>query len=218
MPRSSCSPQRSRSRADDRATSAKPAVTTVPGPKGIVAVLGPSDAWALTGIASDGRSISIVKNEGACADFHHADVEEVDGGLRVDVVNRELIAWAPGSEHEGEEFACDAIGYSVRHVISLPRPLGEDSIYGKCAESGTTPCSISETEGPGACRTGLQPPELCPEQVERLAHWRDVVGSMKCPALAKLQKLRDATESNDRFEALQAISERQRKLNCPQHR
>jgi PBP1b-binding outer membrane lipoprotein LpoB len=49
---------------------------------------------------------------------------------------------------------------------------------------------------------------------ERLAHWQDVVKSMKCPELNDLEQKRLAIQFNDQAESLVAIHDRQAKLHC----
>lgn len=49
---------------------------------------------------------------------------------------------------------------------------------------------------------------------ERLAHWEDVVKTMRCAELADLEQKRLAIQFNDQAESLVAIHDRQAKLHC----
>ena len=88
--------------------------------------------WVLERISRDGTTIWIVGKENMCDQFDHADVVEIEDGLRVDVFNRVPRRPRP----------CTSELAVVRHRVDLPRPLGGDMIYGGCAPDAT-PCRVT---------------------------------------------------------------------------
>jgi hypothetical protein len=89
--------------------------------------------WALERVSKDGAVIWIWTIDGGCDPtlpnrFHHAEVREVAGGLRVIAFN---IVFIPVEARN----RCLLPLYRRRHRVELPRPLGGDKIIGECVPS-----------------------------------------------------------------------------------
>ena len=99
-------------------------------PKGYRAKLGLA-TWALERVSADGTVIWIRSEESGCNSFHHAEFREVKGGLRVIALDRVLIP--------KRGYGCLLPLIARRHRVELPRPLGQDRIFGECVPGDETP-------------------------------------------------------------------------------
>ena len=81
--------------------------------------------WALERISKDGTAIWILTAESGCNRFHHVNVREVAGGLRVVAFD---VVYIPVRENYG----CPLPLYRDVRRVELPRPLGGDTILGEC--------------------------------------------------------------------------------------
>ena len=95
-------------------------------------------------------------------------------------------------------------------VLALPLALAA------CGGASTneSPASTTAAAPPATAGPTTRAPVTTISQ--RLAHWRDVVQTMKCPELADLEQKRLAVQFNDQTESLIAIHDRQAALHCPQ--
>jgi hypothetical protein len=84
--------------------------------------------WALERVSKRITIIWIRTAESGCNRFHHVNVREVEGGLRVVAFDVDYI---PVSK----KYGCRAYLSRDRHRVELPRPLGSDSILGECVPS-----------------------------------------------------------------------------------
>jgi hypothetical protein len=100
-------------------------------PEGYRAVLQPA-TWALERVAPDGAAIWIRVAKSGCNDFHHAEVTEAEGEVRVTVFDRVLIPVQ-------EPYGCLLYLRATHHRVALPRPLGADRVVGECAAGDATP-------------------------------------------------------------------------------
>ncbi len=98
-------------------------------PEGYRAELRPA-TWALERVSRDGTVIWIRSAESGCHTFHHAKFREVKGGLRVTALDRVLDP-KPG-------YGCRLPLYASRYRVELPRPLGNDKIFGECVPGDET--------------------------------------------------------------------------------
>ena len=85
--------------------------------------------WALERVSKDGTAIWVWTPEGGCARFHHAEISEVEDGLRVVVFER-----VPAKK----DAACTLELILARHRVELPRPLGDDTLIGACTPGDAT--------------------------------------------------------------------------------
>jgi hypothetical protein len=99
-------------------------------PEGYRAELHPG-VWALERVSRSGTVIWIRSAESGCYEFHHAEVREVAGGVRVETFDRVLIPVKPN-------YGCLLPLFATRHRVALPRPLGNDRIFGACAPGDAT--------------------------------------------------------------------------------
>jgi hypothetical protein len=81
--------------------------------------------WALERVSKRVTIIWIRTAESGCNRFHHVNVREVEGGLRV--VSFDVV-YIP----VGKKYGCRAYLSRDRHRVELPRPLGGDRILGEC--------------------------------------------------------------------------------------
>jgi hypothetical protein len=81
--------------------------------------------WALERVSKDGTVIWIRTAESGCNGFHHVEVSEVAGGVRVAAFD---VVYIPVKKKYG------CLMYLLRnpHRVELPRPLGGDRILGEC--------------------------------------------------------------------------------------
>lgn len=107
-------------------------VEAPPPREGYRAVLRPA-TWALERVSRDGTVIWIWSAKSGCNEFHHAEVREVEGGLRVKALDRVFVPLSP-------RYRCLLPLFAIRHRVELPRPLGpEDKIFGECPPGEATP-------------------------------------------------------------------------------
>lgn len=99
-------------------------------PEGYRAELHPG-IWALERVSRDGTEVWISDAESGCNDFHHTRVSEVEGGLRIVVLDRVLVPVK-------KKYGCLLYLRPARHRIALPRPLGGDEILGECVPGDST--------------------------------------------------------------------------------
>jgi hypothetical protein len=95
-------------------------------------------------------------------------------------------------------------------VLALPLALAA------CGGASTNESPASTTAAAPPATAGPTTRAPVTTISERLAHWRDVVQTMKCPELADLEQKRLAVQFNDQTESLIAIHDRQAALHCPQ--
>jgi hypothetical protein len=81
--------------------------------------------WALERVSKDGTIIWIRTAESGCNRFHHVNVREVAGGLRVVAFD---VVYIPVRK----KYGCLLPLHRDARRVELPRPLGADRIFGEC--------------------------------------------------------------------------------------
>jgi hypothetical protein len=76
-------------------------------------------------VSKHGTSIWIRTGESGCNRFHHVNVREVAGGLRVVAFD---VVYIPVRK----KYGCLMNLYRDARRVELPRPLGGDRIFGEC--------------------------------------------------------------------------------------